>query len=144
LVAQYTATFRHKADFNAHRLLRAIDKNTLLSKLAKSEESRQDTVFIDQKRLEQLYRDVPYMLENTRKLVDACRVPFDIGSEPEPKNLKTYTGSVRVMTWQLAASKLCHRWVGLSLPQCGREDRYPHPQGVGDYSGQRFCVVLLD
>jgi error-prone DNA polymerase len=95
LVAQYTATFRHKADFNAHRLLRAIDKNTLLSKLAKSEESRQDTVFIDQKRLEQLYRDVPYMLENTRKLVDACRVPFDIGSEPEPKNLKTYTGSVR-------------------------------------------------
>jgi predicted metal-dependent phosphoesterase TrpH len=36
LVAQYTATFRHKADFNAHRLLRAIDKNTLLSKLAEA------------------------------------------------------------------------------------------------------------
>jgi DNA polymerase III alpha subunit len=45
--------------------------------------------------LEQLYQDVPHLLENTRKLVADCRVPFDIGAEPEPKNLKTYTGSAR-------------------------------------------------
>ena len=33
LVVQQSVTFRNKRDFNAHRLLRAIDNNVLLSKL---------------------------------------------------------------------------------------------------------------
>src|SRR5690606_20405400 len=38
LVIQQQVTIRNKKDFNAHRLLRAIDNNTLLSKLQISEE----------------------------------------------------------------------------------------------------------
>ena len=38
MVALQTVSFRNKQDFNAHRLLRSIDNNTLLSKLAKEEE----------------------------------------------------------------------------------------------------------
>jgi DNA polymerase III alpha subunit len=72
-----------------------------------------------------LYRDVPHMLENTRKLVDdLSHVPFDIGSEPEPKNLKTYTGSAR--NDMALLKKLCTDGLTYRYPQCGREDRYPH------------------
>ena len=38
MVVLHTTTFRNKKDFNAHRLLRAIDKNILLSKLPKEEQ----------------------------------------------------------------------------------------------------------
>ena len=40
LVVQQPVTFRNKARFNAHRLLRAIDNNILLSKLSKEEEAK--------------------------------------------------------------------------------------------------------
>ena len=39
LVVLQPVTFRDKRDFNAHRLLRAIDNNTLLSKLPESEQA---------------------------------------------------------------------------------------------------------
>ena len=42
LVVQQTVTFRDKGDFNAHRLLRAIDNNILLSKLEKTEEANEN------------------------------------------------------------------------------------------------------
>ncbi len=42
LVLQQQVTIRNKRDFNAHRLLRAIDNNTLLSKLQKTEECREN------------------------------------------------------------------------------------------------------
>ena len=38
LVILQTVSFRNKKDYNAHRLLRAIDNNTLLSKLPESEQ----------------------------------------------------------------------------------------------------------
>ena len=38
IVIQQQVTIRNKRDFNAHRLLRAIANNTLLSKLPKTEE----------------------------------------------------------------------------------------------------------
>ncbi|MBT8283053.1 MAG: PHP domain-containing protein, partial [Muriicola sp.] len=46
LVLLQPVTFRNKRDFNAHRLLRAIDNNVLLSKLPKEEEaSPEDKMF---------------------------------------------------------------------------------------------------
>ena len=42
LVVQQPVTFRNKQDFNAHRLLRAIDNNVLLSKLPKEEEANEE------------------------------------------------------------------------------------------------------
>ena len=38
LVVLQTVSFRNKKDYNAHRLLRAIDNNTLLSQLAEAEQ----------------------------------------------------------------------------------------------------------
>ncbi len=91
LVAQYTATFRHKADFNAHRLLRAIDKNVLLSKLSKSEEGRPDAVFVDKARLYEVYNSAPHLLDNFYDLLKECEVHFNF--DDDHKNLRSYTGN---------------------------------------------------
>jgi len=45
LLILHPVSFRSKRDFNIHRLLRAIDNNTLLSKLPKSEEAPPDEKF---------------------------------------------------------------------------------------------------
>lgn len=42
LVVLQPVTFRNKRDFNAHRLLRAIDNNMLLSKLSPEEQAEID------------------------------------------------------------------------------------------------------
>ena len=56
-----------KRDFNAHRLLRAIDNNTLLSKLPKQEEGNPDDFLRPVDELKRIYAAYPYMIENTQK-----------------------------------------------------------------------------
>ena len=82
-----------KRDFNAHRLLRSIDNNTLLSKLPKEEEASPDDFLRHIDELKRIYAAYPYMIENTQKLLDSCSIHFDFEGENMNKNLKTYTGS---------------------------------------------------
>ncbi|MGB1184365.1 MAG: hypothetical protein ACPG4S_04310, partial [Schleiferiaceae bacterium] len=50
-----TATFRGKRDFNAHRLLRAIDENTLLSKLEQKQQAPQNQCYMHHEQLLDTY-----------------------------------------------------------------------------------------
>lgn len=93
LVMLQTATFRNKRDFNAHRLLRAIDKNTLLSKLSKTDEGNENDLFLSKEQLITIYEEYPQIIENTQKILNACSIHFDFGSEYPPKNKKTYSDS---------------------------------------------------
>jgi len=91
-VMLYTASFRNKKDFNAHRLLRAIDKNTLLSKLDPSEEGNPGDLFIVKNNLFEIYKEYPHIIRNTEKVLEKCNVDFEYGGE-QNQNQKTYTGS---------------------------------------------------
>lgn len=82
-----------KQDFNAHRLLRAIDNNTLLSKLPKSEEGSKSDFFYPPQPLQALYAAYPYMWENSQQLIDQCHIDFEFGTDKPHKNLSTYTGT---------------------------------------------------
>jgi len=93
LVILQTATFRTKRDFNAHRLLRAIDNNTLLSKLPKSEEGSEADLLLSKEKLISIYKEFPEIIENTQKLLNQCSIVFEFGSEHPPKNKKSYTNS---------------------------------------------------
>jgi DNA polymerase-3 subunit alpha len=88
-----TVTFRNKKDFNAHRLLRAIDNNTLLSKLPPTEQAIPEHKMISKNDLLGLYEEFPSIITNTIKILDACSIFFDFSSTAEPQNQKTYTGS---------------------------------------------------
>ena len=79
LVVLQTVSFRNKKDYNAHRLLRAIDNNTLLSKLPESEQGLFSHKMLPPEEIEEEFKDFPHILENTRNLMRACKVEFAFG-----------------------------------------------------------------
>ncbi len=93
LVVQQPVTFRNKRDFNAHRLLRAIDNSILLSKLEKIEEGDENEKMFPIENLAIAFSEYPFILENTERLMESCSIEFDFSKGREPQNLKTYSGS---------------------------------------------------
>src|SRR5258705_1910948 len=92
LAALAPVTFRNKTDFNAHRLLRAIDNNTLLSKLPVTEQAQPDEIMFSEKELLHTYRDYPQLIYNTKNLLEQCEINFEFGKN---KNLKYFTGRAK-------------------------------------------------
>jgi len=89
-----TVTFRNKQDFNAHRLLRSVDKNVLLSKLPLSEQSDFEHKMIPQTELIALYTDFPEIIKNTTHIFDSSSIDFDVSEDAPSQNQNTYTESV--------------------------------------------------
>ncbi|MBO2545795.1 DNA polymerase III subunit alpha [Salegentibacter sp. BDJ18] len=79
LVLQQSVSFRNKRDYNAHRLLRAIDNNVLLSQLPENEQGSFSHQMISSEIITSEFEDFSYILENTQELVNACRVDFKFG-----------------------------------------------------------------
>ncbi len=92
LVILHTVSFQNKKGFNAHRLLRAIDNNTLLSKLPISEQGSEKDIFISDEKLKEIFGEFPMLIENTEKLLKACSINFDF-SKKNPNNQKSYTAN---------------------------------------------------
>ena len=84
-------TFRNKRDYNAHRLLRAIDKNALLSKLPIEEQGEMHHKFYSPHELQNLYAGHEYLLENTEKLLAQCNLHFDFNDKTKLANKRTFT-----------------------------------------------------
>ena len=80
LLALHTVSFLNKKGFNIHRLLRAIDNNTLLSKLPTSEEGSEHDLLLSQETLQKQFREFPELLQNTERLLQKCVFQFDFES----------------------------------------------------------------
>jgi DNA-directed DNA polymerase III PolC len=79
-----------KRDFNIHRLLRAIDLNTLLSKLPKEEEAADNEYMITEEELKKQFERYPKLIANTEELLALCSIECKPGVD---KNKKLFTGS---------------------------------------------------
>ncbi|WP_340064900.1 DNA polymerase III subunit alpha [Ascidiimonas aurantiaca] len=117
LVVLQPVTFRNKRDFNAHRLLRAIDKNVLLSRLPTSEEADADEKMFPIANLATAFSEYSFILENTEKLMKQCHIHFDFSQGRKPQNLKTYTGN-RASDEELL-EKLCRQGLSYRYPEGG-------------------------
>jgi DNA polymerase-3 subunit alpha len=93
LVVLQTVTFTTKTQYNTHRLLRAIDNNTLLSKLSKSEEADIHHSFVSTEEIIRTFSEYPTIVPNTNQLLKSCDVHFDFSENRAPQNQKTYTDS---------------------------------------------------
>ncbi len=92
MVVLQTVSFQNKAYFNAHRLLRSMDENKLLSRLEKQEQAKGDEMLVHIDVLFSQFKAYPSILANTRRLLDNCKVDFQYGKLAN-KNLKHYTGT---------------------------------------------------
>ncbi|HMC96322.1 MAG TPA: PHP domain-containing protein, partial [Flavobacteriales bacterium] len=77
LVALLPVTFRHKRDFNTHRLLRTVAKNTVVSMLSNEELAAPDGIFRSEKEVRDLYHDFPCSVDNAERLLEQCSIAFD-------------------------------------------------------------------
>ncbi|MDG4946214.1 DNA polymerase III subunit alpha [Weeksellaceae bacterium KMM 9713] len=84
-------TFRNKTDFNIHRLLRAVDNNTLLSKLDPLEQASPNEIMLPKQQLLDRVKDFPFLIQNTQDLIDSCETSFSFNAEHQ--NKKKFTES---------------------------------------------------
>ena len=93
LVILQTMTFESKREFNAHRLLRAIDHNCLLSALNIKDQASEKDQFTNKTDLYDCFQDHPDLILQTERLLEECNIHFGFGDEVEPQNIQTYTGT---------------------------------------------------
>ena len=89
-VIRQPVTYQNKVYYNLHRLLRAVDCNTLLTKLKADDLAGQRECFVPQAEIMAAFRQYPSLITNTYKLIDACAIDMNFG---EDKNKKVYSAS---------------------------------------------------
>ncbi len=114
----HTCSFRDKKDFNTHRLLRAIDQNTLLSKLSANVQGQATDLYINERLLKRKFATWPKLIENTYQLLARCIISFDF-EHIHSKNQETFSGDEK-RDFELLKT-LCEQ---------GLHYRYPNPNEI--------------
>lgn len=86
-VIWHPVTFATKKDFNTHRLLRAIDNNSLLSKLPEHLQAHPDEIMIPEVQLEKIFEQYPELINNTKQILDQSSINIEMGSDKNKKYL---------------------------------------------------------
>ena len=116
IVAAQPAVFTCKKDYNAHRLLRAIDQNCLLSKLPPEQQAPQHHQYYAQQALRQMWAGFPEALQQSSTLAESCSLQFEFKNYRNSQNKKHFLGSA--FADKARIEKLC---------QEGLQRRYPKP-----------------
>ncbi|MBN9383420.1 MAG: DNA polymerase III subunit alpha [Chitinophagaceae bacterium] len=89
-VIRQPVTFQNRIYYNLHRLLRAVDLNTLLTKLKPEDLAGEKEYFLPQMEVLAAFRQYPFIITNTYRLFDACTISMEFGGD---KNKKMYSAS---------------------------------------------------
>jgi error-prone DNA polymerase len=109
LVAHCPVAFAGPEDYEFHRHLRAIDRNTLLDKLSDKDTANRMECFYSPRDLKKIYAGNPSLLLNASALLAKCSFSFN----KSPKNRRTFTGSHyddRLLLEKLAFDGLKYRY----------------------------------
>jgi DNA polymerase-3 subunit alpha len=87
MVIFHPVTFRDKRTHNIHRLLRSIDHNTLLSKLAPHQQAHTDETMIPENDLEKLFEAFPVIVQNTKRIISECTFEATLGADKNKRSI---------------------------------------------------------
>ncbi|HPE87451.1 MAG TPA: PHP domain-containing protein, partial [Bacteroidales bacterium] len=110
LILWHTVTFDGKEGFELHKILRAIDLNTLISKVRPFDLADPSQVFLSSDDLLNTCSAFPSVIRNTERLIERCTFDPDLAS---PKNKKTFTGNAyddKVLLEKLALDGMRYRY----------------------------------
>jgi len=97
-------------EYYLHKVLRAIDCNTILTKLTEDDYCRKTEVFQPVEKLLSYFSEYPIIVNNTAKIIEECNFEYDFET---PKNKKHYTNSkeedIKLLT-KLAAEGFKRRY----------------------------------
>ena len=84
-------TYQDKTNYDLHRILRAIAKNTLLSKLTKEDFAGEQEVFVEEELLVSAFARFPSVISKTLEVLDSCSIEMEFHAD---KNRKYFSHSV--------------------------------------------------
>jgi DNA polymerase-3 subunit alpha len=90
MVVWHPVTFSTKKQYNLHRILRAIDDNTLLSKQDETDCCKRTEFFKPVEQIKRAYERYPEIIQTTNRMLGQCSFDFDFSV---PRNKKYFTGS---------------------------------------------------
>lgn len=138
MVVLHPVTFRDKRTHNIHRLLRAIDHNTLLSKLTPAQQAHPDEIMCEESQLCAKFENYPAIIDTTRRLLAGCRFENTLGID---KNKKNVFGGEQ-LDWEV----LCREaWIGFQsrYPEAGAAVRARVERELEVIRAKDFCSYYL-
>jgi len=128
MVTLQPVTFKTRKEYTLHKILRAIDRNTLVTKLDENDICGQNEKLIPTDELLRKYQYYPQIIENTKHLLEQCQFDFDYQL---PKNKKNFTESKKSDIMLL--KKLAYK---------GLRERYGDNEGKAkDRLGKELAVI---
>ncbi|OAQ39522.1 DNA polymerase III subunit alpha [Pedobacter psychrophilus] len=80
IVILHSVSFADKKDFELHKVLRAIQKNTIISKIKNEDLALADEIFLDEETFKSYYGEYPQIIKNTFDLLENCElIDFELG-----------------------------------------------------------------
>ncbi|WP_432221154.1 DNA polymerase III subunit alpha [Flavobacterium sp. TMP13] len=123
MVVLKPVTFRTKKEYNLHKILRAIDTNSLLSKLTESDYCKLSEVMVPIPSLLETYENYPELIANTERISAECNFNYDFKT---PKNKKFYTANRKTdlaLLTTLAHQGLIWRYGANNIPAQERVEK---------------------
>ncbi|MBL0133792.1 MAG: PHP domain-containing protein, partial [Chitinophagaceae bacterium] len=110
LVIRQPVTFQNKVYHGVHRLLRAIDKNVLLSKLPEESQADVYETFIPHDQLLGAFKQFPFIITNTYRLMDSCSIVMDAKKDKNKKCFSASPEDDRILLEKLARNGMLARY----------------------------------
>ncbi len=103
-------TFQNKTYYNVHRLLRAIDKNILLSQQQQAHIAEASETFVPVAQLINAFAQYPSIITNTLQLLDTCNISMDFGVDKNKKHFTTCKADDMALLKKLAYDGMQYRY----------------------------------
>jgi DNA-directed DNA polymerase III PolC len=90
LIAWHPVTVKNAVEYRLHQYLRAIDLNTLLTKVSEEDQCAAQEQFMPPLELKRLFAAYPFIVSNTEKLLGNCCLNY---IAKDKRNKKSFTGT---------------------------------------------------
>ncbi|AWW29442.1 DNA polymerase III subunit alpha [Echinicola strongylocentroti] len=135
-------TYQDRTRYNLHRILRAIDGNTLLSKLGSGDIAGEGEHFPTKLELWNAFGEYPEMLQNTLRVMESCSVDMELHTD---KNKKYFTSSKeddRILLEKLAMEGLALRYGRDNTPALERVKK--ELRIINELDFNAYFLIVLD
>ena len=95
-------TYQDNDHYQLHRLLRAADLNILGTKLSASDHAGKGETFISESELLKVFKNYPFIVTNTYKLMEQCNIVMEFGTSKNKKNYSAKANDDRALLKKLA------------------------------------------
>ncbi len=113
-VIRHPVSFQNATYFNLHRLLRAIDKNTILSKQDPADLAGKNETFQTPGQLFDAFRLYPSIITNTLNLMESCSIDIEFHSNKTKKIFSVSRENDRLLLRKLALDGMKQRYGSLN------------------------------